>query len=286
MKKFSSIIFPLIFSSFPVIGQLTSSFLTPEDSKNVLIKVKQLNQFFNRFNNCEDLLTGEQKSDSLIKQQRENLSQFELARKRVLLTLFNHKDSTTLKRKDIVDFINFVSVDSNKVKLSYYDRDWFATVKCQMKLYDKNITISLVLKNIGNIQSGYRWIIQSLKSDLKYESSTIRDSLKFISPMNHELGFMDLYNVFNDPKSIMHYMAKKMDSDQSGAMLFLIQAGLLKYEKIEAVRYHFLQVDGWTFTVEDFNRSDKNSGWLISDLTRNTSEQKELYKRKIYFTEP
>jgi hypothetical protein len=276
----------MILSSFPVFGQGTSSLLIPEDSKNILIKVKQLNQFFNRFNNYENLLTGEQKSDSLLKHQRENLSQFELARKRVLMTLFNHKDSTTLKRKDIVDFINFVSADSNRVKLSYYDTDWFATVKCRMKLFDKNMMITLVMKNIGNAQSGYRWIIQSLKSDLKFESSAITDSLKFISPMNHELGFMDLYNVFNDPKFIMHYVGKKMDSNQSGAILFLIQAGLLKYEKIEAVRYHFLQVDGWTFTVEDFNRSEKNSGWLISDLIRNTSEQKEHYKRKIYFTEP
>ncbi len=286
MKKFSSIIFFLIFSSFLGFGQGTSSLLSHEDSKNVLIKVKQLNQFFNRFNNCEDLLTGEQKSDSLVKHQRENLAQFELARKRVLLTLFNHKDTNTLKRKDIVDFVNFVSADSNKVKLSYYDIDWFATVKCRMKLYDRSMNVTLVLKNIGNAQSGYRWIIQSLKSDLKLESSTTVDSLKFISPMNHELGFMDLYNVFNDPKFIMHYVGKKIDSDQSGAILFLIQAGLLKYEKIESVRYHFLQVDGWTFTVEDFNRSEKNSGWLISDLTRNTSEQKELYKRKIYFTAP
>lgn len=286
MNKLSSIIFFLFLNSFSGFGQISTSLLTPEDSKNILIRVKQLNQFINRFNNCEDLLTGERKSDSLLKLQRHNLSQFELSRKRILLTLFNHKDSVSVKRKDIIDFVNFVSVDSNNVKLSYYDKDWFATVKCSMKLFDRYVMLTLVLKNIGNANSGYRWMIQSLKSDLKFESSTITDSLKFISPMNHELGFMDLYNVFSEPKYIMHYVGKKFDTDQSGAMLFLIQAGLLKYEKIEAVRYHFLQVDGWTFTVEDFNRSEKNSGWLISDLIRSTNEQKELYKRKVYFSAP
>ena len=50
---------------------------------------------------------------------------------------------------------------------------------------------------------------------------------------------------------------------------------LLKFEYVEEVRYHILDIPGWCIRVKDFNRDELNSGWLIYDLSLNNLSRKE-----------
>jgi hypothetical protein len=249
------------------------------NQKILLASVKQLSQFFNRFNNLEDLPTGKLKPDSVINSERRSIVDFENRRKAILGALFNQKDTAKCPIPLVADFIEYVAKDSNKVHMSYFDNDWFASVKCRMVLCDKPFAIEIVLKPSGNPKEGYRWLIISMKDVVKDKKNFI-DSTKFISPQNHEIGFMDLFDVFKDSRNILNYSRQK-SIDVSSAILYMVENDLLKYEGVESICYHFLQVDGWAFTVEDFNRFDKNSGWLISSLSRMGSDAKMLYIRRL-----
>jgi hypothetical protein len=61
-----------------------------------------------------------------------------------------------------------------------------------------------------------------------------------------------------------------------------LEKGELEYVQVNKVTYHFLQVKGWAFTVQQFVRQDKNSGWLISKLTKADEGTKEHYPQKLF----
>jgi len=52
---------------------------------------------------------------------------------------------------------------------------------------------------------------------------------------------------------------------------------------VNNVKFHFFQVPGWYFELVYFNRNDRNSGWLISNLLRvNEKEKRELIRNYTY----
>ena len=59
--------------------------------------------------------------------------------------------------------------------------------------------------------------------------------------------------------------------------------GNIEYEYIDRITYHFLQVENWAFMVHSVNRSDPNSGWLISDIVRLPEQLKSQYKKSILY---
>lgn len=259
-------------------AQKFSSCIDSLDSKKYLLEVKQLDQFVKRFNDEENLITGQENTLLEIAAKRKNLITYQTERKKILLTLFNLKDSSFFSNS-VVDFINFVGDDTNHVFISYYDAGWYATVNCSMTYKGKNKNVILTLENEGNKKQGFKWVIAAVKSDFINISVPQKDSTKFISPMNHELGFMDLYNVFLDSRNIPQYTQNSFSPDDLSIFLFLVKNGDIKYVKVESIKYHFLQVKNWRFTVDYFNRPDINSGWLISSLAKASDTEKLIYKK-------
>lgn len=276
----SLLFFILINAAITGSAQNFSSFIDSLGSKKYLLEVKQLDQFFKRFNNEENILTGNENTASEIAAKRKNLTSFQTERKKVLLSLFNLQDSSFCN-KSVVDFINFTCDDTNHVSLSYYDTNWYATVNCSMIYKGKTKTIILTLKNDGNLKKGFKWVIAGVNADFLSIVPSSTDSNKFISPMNHEIGFMDLFNVFHDSRNILDYSIKIFPSDKLSIFLYLVYNGEIKYIQANSIRYHFLQIKNWMFTVECFNRSDVNSGWLISSLSKATDNDKVIYKKSI-----
>jgi len=62
---------------------------------------------------------------------------------------------------------------------------------------------------------------------------------------------------------------------------FIGEAIKNKFIQIDKIAYHLLQIDGWVVNVDYYNRSDYNSGWLISKLIKVNNKEKEIYKSKI-----
>ena len=261
-------------------GQTVFTFKDSLDTRKILLEVKQIDQFIKRFNYEENIFNGEEKTKAEILKEKENIIAYQTGRKKILLTLFNLKD-TSLFNSDAIDFINFVGDDTNHISISYYDADWYATVICTMSYKGKNQNITLTLKNEGNNKRGFKWIIAGANAIFINIGASIKDTTKFISPMNHELGFMDLYNVFSDSKNILDYTAEKYFPDNLSVFLFLVKSGEIKYVQVNSIKYHFLQVKNWSFTVEYFNRPDNNAGWLISSMIKSNENDKLNYRRTV-----
>jgi hypothetical protein len=278
MKYFTFFV-SMLFTMF-CSGQSVLIFIDSLETSKYLFEVKQLDQFIKRFNNEENIFTGNVKTIAEISEERKNALSYQTERKKILLTLFNLKD-TSLLSNSTVDFINFVGDDTNHIAISYYDADWFATVNCTMTYKGKNQNITLTLKNEGNYRNGFKWILAGVNADFINIAASRKDTTKFISPMNHELGFMDLHSAFTDSKNIIDYTSKTFYPDNLSVFLFLVKSGEIKYIQVNAIKYHFLQVKNWRFTVEYFNRPDNNAGWLISSLVNCSDSDKMNYKKTV-----
>lgn len=224
-------------------------------------QVKQLAQFIDRFNFTET----SPESDSRAKN---------------IASLFNIEDSSLIRNPTALAFINHICADS--IKLSVYDNDWFAKIKCSFTYKDKITYLTLILHQETVDHYARKWVIEaiigSLFKDLKYSSDSI-----FINPMNHEIGFSQLTKAFGQsPLQINNYFAASACNNNLNAFWFQLSIGDLKFQQIESIEYQFYQISGWFFTVSNYNRKNFNAGWLISRLGRtpypvNTTKEANLY---------
>jgi len=77
---------------------------------------------------------------------------------------------------------------------------------------------------------------------------------------------------------VTDYARKDFQPDVLSIFLFEIANKNLKITGIDTQTYHVLAFDGWVFTIDFFNRSGKNSGWLISKLSKMTVSKSEYLK--------
>ena len=52
---------------------------------------------------------------------------------------------------------------------------------------------------------------------------------------------------------------------------------------MKKVNFHFFQVDGYYFKLEEFNRAGFNNGWLITQLKEIDQESKNRLIGTIYY---
>lgn len=195
-----------------------------------------------------------------------------------LVGLLNLNDPTLKNNLETVEFINYVSNNSNKVFLSYRDSNWYAIAHCTFMYRSKKNQIDIILKT-EYFGKGYRWIISSIKSDIFSLSKGKECATNFINPINHEIGFSELSKAINNKNNIYCYTSDRYNIDLLSVFLVMIRNGDLKLTQINSIEFQFFQVGDWMFTVKNFNRADLNSGWLISHLTKMDEKQKEYYKK-------
>jgi hypothetical protein len=76
-----------------------------------------------------------------------------------------------------------------------------------------------------------------------------------------------------------YYLEKNYTPDQLALFVTEVKNENLKFEAVKNVKFHFFQVPGWYFEVSYFNRNEANSGWLISNMIRiNTKDKNELIR--------
>lgn len=254
------------------------------NNKAFILEVKQLDQFIKRFNNRENVFTGEEKTKSQIQKEKENLVNLQTERKKNIISLLNFEDSMLIGDKKTVDFIEYTGNDSNKIEISYFDENWFAKVNCSVKYKGKEQNIFLTLKKDGDKKKGFKWILLGINTPfINLVPRHNDDSTKFIGPMNHELGFMGLSEVFNDYTNISEYSSKVYVPDDLSVFFFLVKTKEIQYVKVNSIQYHFLQIPDWIFTVDYYNRPSNNSGWLISSLTKTSDAEKINYRKSILY---
>lgn len=248
--------------------------------KIFVFEVKHIDEFIERFNN-------EQRS-LIVSFVKMNYPGIIVDRASLVSNLFNLQKKSWNKQ-EVDSFFNQVTNKENPVYLDFYSRNWYAEALCGFKYKGKQADVVLILMIQQEANGGSKWVIMSANSRFitapKKEISFLGEDrgLKFLNPMSHATNFMSLSNAFYDKQHIWDYLDTGfINYSSSKTFLQALLKNELEYQYVKQVTYHFLQVDGWIFTVDRFKRKSINSGWLISKLWEASDEGKKAYVDSLF----
>lgn len=246
-----------------------------EDEAILNAEIKQVNQFFRRFNAEEDKDGKRLYPDD--RGYRDNR-----LRKSSLPMLFN-RESQTINAGYKSDFISFVTDDSNAVFLDFHGGNWFAEVIVYTFYKGRSAEAHLYLK-LQEEKVGSKWVLSRVYFE-PFNALFFTDPAgveKFLHPMSHELDFMNLTKVFRDQTLVEYFTYENYLPDYLSIFLYEMKTGNLKFEGVKSLKFHFFQVPGYYFMLEDFNRIGYNTGWLISNLKEVQETEKDYLMNTIY----
>lgn len=249
-----------------------SVFHSKEAEEEVLrAKTKQVGQFIRRFNNEED-----ENGKRLNKGDRKYRSH--KARKEFIQHLFD-KQSTQIAIGLRNEFIDEVTHKHEPKFLNFHGGDWYAEVAAEFTHFGRNVNILLFLK-LEKENGGHKWVLSNVYYDYfngYFSNKPESGQTPFLHPLSHELDFMNLRKIFGNIEIIESFAEKEYRPDYLTLFFYEIKKSNLKFETITNVKFHFLQIDNWYFELEEFNRYDHNSGWLISNLLKITEADKKQF---------
>ncbi len=249
-----------------------------EDESTLYAETKQLNQFLRRFNGEEDV-----KGERYYEKDKEFRTR--KIRKKYLPILFNlNEDYLNNAIKE--EFIELVNDKHNPIFLDFHGDSWFAELKTifNYKGLDRELWIFLELQEE---KVGSKWVISKIYFEpfthsIEPPDTSVFNDKKFLHPLSHEIGFMNIFRVFNDPDSLEYYTSRSFTPDYLSLFFYEIKEGNLKFKTVSDLKFHFFQIDGWYFKLEYYNRAGYNTGWLISNLLKIDTEEEKLLKQYIY----
>jgi hypothetical protein len=266
--------FIAIISSVP--GQGIGGPGTIKDDGRFAASTKQLNQFFRRFN-------GEESVDGNIRfYPGDSLYQNPALRKGFLNILFDNQTSSVSPQLKS-DFISNVLSSSYPYFLNFQREGWYAEVDAEFFFKGKREKVTLIMK-IQPERLGFEWVIDQVifppfKNLFNKPVGAAKD---FLHPLSHELGFMNLRRAFQDSKLPESFTANTYKPDYLSIFLYEMKQNNLRFDTVTGVKFHFFQIGGWYFEVNQFNRPGFNTGWLISNLVRLGPGDKETILKYIY----
>ncbi len=246
------------------------------DEKFMYAETKQINQFFRRFNS-EENLDGKRLYEG---DQHYRDKEFRANYIKMLFDQQNNKISDRVKN----DFIEEITDGQSPEFLDYYGGRWFAEVDTKFSYKGETRTVVLFLE-LEKENLGIKWVINNVYfypfSKLFYTDSSAM--AKFLHPMSHEIDFMNLIKVFQEPETVEYYFDEDFKPDFKTLFLYEVKNGNLKFETIHDVSFHFFQLDNWYFQLKEFNRPGYNTGWLISNISKIPEDQKDMLLKYIYY---
>ncbi len=245
------------------------------DEREFYTMTKQMGQFIHRFNYEEDqygkrLNPGDKDYRNAAK------------RKDALALLFdfeNPRTSGTLRNY----FIDDLTKNNNQF-FEFLGGNWYSEISAKFKWNGQMVDISMIMA-LEEDGLGSKWVITNVffSEFQKYfpQGELTEREKHFLHPMSHELDFMNIYKVFNNPQTVEYYASTDYHPDYLTLFFYEIKQGNLKFDHVESVKFHVFQIKNWYFEVSWFNRSGYNSGWLISNLVYLKENEKEALI-KIY----
>ena len=277
MIKFLKIIVPVLLLALfykadaQVVGSLGD---VQVDEREFYTMTKQMGQFMHRFNYEEDpsgkrLYPGDKDYRNPAKR-KESIP--------LLFDLENPRTNGTLRDFFIED------LTKNNQYIEFLGGEWFSEVSAKFIWKGKEVDVSMILA-IEKEGLGSKWVLSNVffSEFQKYfpQGELSEREKHFLHPQSHELDFMNIYKIFEDPQVIEYYASNEYTPDYLTLFFYEIKQGNLRFDHVESVKFHVLQIDNWYFEVSWFNRSGYNSGWLISNLIYLKAPEKETLL-KIY----
>ena len=272
-----------IFISFSIchhhlFGQVISNNDNAKE-KHFVYEVKEIDEFFERFNDEQDsFIRGVYKAHHV---------KFNIPRQRLIRSLFNYenmsKDSVMINK-----FISDVTKKKKPIYLDFYGDDWYAELTCKFKYNSSSIVIPVIMKIEMTQNKGSKWMIvavgsSNLKSKIVVtEMAQSKVKTNIISPTSNGTNFVSLKRAFDDKENLSDYFESTYMKRSN--MLEFYNAILnreIEFLDVIKIKYHFLLADKWIFTVEDFIREELNSGWLIDHMEKVSSFGMENYRNKL-----
>ena len=170
----------LLFTSFILFSTLLKgqdifpNGFSKEDEKMLQARVKQLDEFFARFNYEEDVRNVKiiDRSDTIM-------------RKKYIFSLFN-EDLFKISNDSLVKLVNqFASyVVKYDFKLRFTDEQWFAEANCKVKYKGQEKKLQLVLKPEKIKGFEYKWVIVSAHADFLNMEPLNKNQIKLFHRLN------------------------------------------------------------------------------------------------------
>lgn len=211
---------------------------------------------------------------------------------RNLLWLFDQEQfmNESQQRQDSIrtEILNLIEViDSDSVKLNYSDTTWTAIAHCKGLLFGKPEKFDVFLTVQARGDDMYKWVVNAVEGDCFNISPKNASDNIIISPDAHETKFISLNRIAKEqPRNIKLFLSKNMEYDQTSVFAYLVYSGKLKIEYVERLEFIFLQVPGYAFHIQYFDRQSNNSGWLISNFYRFSDSEKASFRKMINQVEP
>ncbi|MCL2041109.1 MAG: hypothetical protein FWG84_03595 [Bacteroidales bacterium] len=237
-------------------------------------EVKQVNQFFRRFNNEENAM-GVRYADKAPEFRNNEL------RKPFLVSLFDRQGfSIPTETRDA--FLKEVTNDKKPLYLDFFGDRWYAELTTTFLWNGEQRTILLYLK-IESEHQGYKWVISNVEVpefDKLYREVNEEERIGiFLHPMSHEIDFMNVSNAFQDVDKIGCYIGTNFKPNHLSLFIDAMRKQNISFVSVNHVKFHFLQLDGWWFEINYLNRSDVNSGWLITNMLKISNKDYISLKR-------
>jgi len=244
-----------------------------DDESDLYAQTKQINQFFRRFN------AEESKKGKRLYEGDKNFRDAEL-RADYLENLYD-LENKNITSGLVKEFISNVNSKQSAQYIDFYDQNWYAEIDASFKYKGKDANVIMYMK-IEKENLGYKWVISNIFFNefdkLFYPDTSGTKAPHFIHPMSHEIRFMSLRKIFDRTTNLEYYSKKEFSPDYLSLFLFEIKNGNLVFSDVNDLKFHFLQVDGWYFEIQYFNRKGYNTGWLISNLLKVTDDDKANFK--------
>lgn len=263
-KKYPILFLFLIFLYGGTISaQITESVFDEEVLKK---RVDLLDIFFERFNFERDFDRGK----------IANPNDVDL-HKKYILSLFDRNylmDTSDMvqyeERKTLaMAFMKEVTNPQAPTRLAYSDSTWFAQVVCNCKYEKESRQVALWLKPEMIRPNEYKWVIFDADADFLH-LPVDTSSVHLISPVEHEMQFMGLYEISNtfNYNSVVDYADMSFAIDPLSVFFTMIYDQRLTIADVADMEYHFFNVPGYEFVVRFIERSGINAGWLITGLKK------------------
>ncbi len=252
--------------SLPLLSQTIGD--VQMDERSLYAMTKQMGQFISRFNHEEDQF-GNKINPNNKAYRNNNLRQNSMA------TLFDK--NLYNKNKLAQNFIKDITSPDSAAYMEFLGGHWYSEVSATFT-YNKTDVEMILILTLEKAGKGSEWVLTNVLTDVFTDQffecpDTIRNT-NFLHPMSHEIDFMNIYKIFDDPESIECYATNNYHPDFLTLFFYEVKKGRLKFKNVNSLKFHVFQIREWYFEVSWIDRKGNNSGWLITNLMRVSEEEK------------
>ncbi len=240
------VIFPLSAHSQILASKGTLDFLFARN-------VKSVNEFVNRFNGIES---------------HPDIPDDALSRRNNILALINPEIDTGGLKKDkfknlVITFADDAAAWNGRLDIG--SENFFAELPCNFRYGSKPFGATLLLRRENSDKGNPRWAIAGVKG--LREAGFYSDLFVGISPVDHEMEFVGLDDLFNINRNLVSSMKSQYRPvDELSMFLGLAQNPNFKFINSRKLRLHFLDVPGYIFSVCQSDNKEDLGSWMIDRI--------------------